>query len=75
MATKQALAGEDMIKHEPTTQQLFEDWQLQKLPYNFSHALFDAINRANLQETELLKLGFPEHVKVFEDYYSKAKND
>jgi hypothetical protein len=61
--------GGGVIKREPTIEEHFENWRLQKHLYTFSHALFETINRANLQESEQLRLGFPEYLKTFEDYY------
>lgn len=61
-----------MIKHELTIQELFNRWQEGAISaICFDSLIFELIDKANLTQIEQIRLGFPEHVAIFEDYYDQ----
>ena len=60
-----------MIKHEPTVIEIFNKWASGIRDTCFNSLIFELIDKANLTQLEQIKLGFPEHVKIFEDSFSK----
>lgn len=67
-----------MIRREESIAQAFDRWDANLLSprytaeADFSLRIFDAIDIANLEQMELLRKAFPEHVKLFEEKINGA---
>ena len=62
-----------MIKKELTAKEAFEQWRQKKdRGYkDFNDCIFDLLVKANLDNTEKIRTIYPEHVQVFEDFYTR----
>ena len=62
-----------MMRKDLTAEEAFNLWREKKdRGYKFFYdSLFDLLSKANLEQTEKLRTVFPEHVQVFEDFYTK----